>query len=425
MSSIPHNASTGRPMPDQVDSPLALRHIPLTFDNADPEASALKLIEEFAPQWKTEEGEVKFTRFTDGITNTLMKATKKRPGRTELEVESDSVLMRAYGKGTAVLIDRQRELKAHNLLANLGLAPPLLARFDNGLMYRFVPGHVCSHTDLAKPEIYRQVAKRLGQWHGALPISAIAATPILDAQTDQKHLAPHNGQSTRPYPNTWTVLQQWIDALTENNDKEVERKKMLNAELADVSAKLGDTPGFDGRDYVFVHHDLLCGNVIVTETEETQTGKVKEKPVTFIDYEYATPGPAAFDIANHFAEWAGYDCEHSAVPTKSQRREFLKHYVASYRYHSISDTDTIAVEIDFQKDIDTLYEQVEQFRGMPGFFWGVWALIQAMISQIDFDYTKYADLRLSEYFAWKEETDGSRAREGREMHVREKKWHSE
>ncbi|KAK4507199.1 hypothetical protein PRZ48_000934 [Zasmidium cellare] len=412
-------------MPDQVDSPLALRHIPFTFDNADPEASALRLIEEFAPQLKTEEGEVKFTRFTDGITNTLMKATKKRPGRTQLEVDSDSVLMRAYGKGTDVLIDRQRELKAHNLLATLGLAPPLLARFDNGLMYRFVPGHVCSHTDLAKPEIYRQVAKRLGQWHGALPISAIAATPILDAQTDQKHLAPKDGQSTRPYPNTWTVLQQWIDALPESTDKEAERKKMLNAELVDVSAKLGDTPGLDGRDYVFVHHDLLCGNVIVTETESTQNGTSKEKPVTFIDYEYATPGPAAFDIANHFAEWAGYDCEHDAVPTKSQRREFLKHYVGSFRYHSISDSDSIAVEIDFQKDIDTLYDQVERFRGMPGFFWGVWALIQAMISQIDFDYTKYAELRLSEYFAWKEETDGSRARDGREMHIREKKWHSE
>ncbi|KAK4636337.1 putative ethanolamine kinase [Fulvia fulva] len=424
MSSTHQNASTDLQI-DRTDSPLGLRHIPVTFDNTEPEKSALRLIEDFRPQWKTEEGEVKFTRFTDGITNVLMKATKRRPGRTDLEIDKDAILMRAYGKGTDVLIDRERELRSHNLLASLGLAPPLLARFDNGLMYSFIPGHVCSHKDLARPEIYRQVAKRLGQWHGSLPISAITATPMLDAESDQKHLNPRKGQSTRPYPNTWTILQQWIDALPENTDKEKERKSILNVELAEMSSKLGDTPGIDGKNYVFVHHDLLCGNVIVTEDDESTQNNATERPVTFIDYEYATPGNAAFDIANHFAEFAGYDCEHSAVPAKSQRKEFIQEYVKSYRYHSISDNDTTAVDIDFQKDIETLYEQVEQFRGMPGLFWGVWALIQATISQIDFDYVTYAELRLSEYWAYKEEEDGSREREGREMHIREKKWHSE
>lgn len=425
MSSTHPNGSTG--LPARADSPLALRHIPFTFNNAEPENSAKQLVQEYSPQWKNEEGEICFKRFTDGITNVLIKATKRRPGKSDLEVDRDAILMRAYGKGTDVLIDRERELRAHNLLASRGLAPPLLARFDNGFMYGFIAGHVCSAQDLRKPEIYRQVAKRLGQWHASLPISAITATPSLDANphanAEQKHLAPtKDGQSTRPYPNTWTVLQQWIEALPETTDKEKERKKVLNVELEEMSAKLGNTPGLEaGREYVFVHHDLLCGNVIVDLASSE-----KEKPVNFIDYEYATPGNAAFDIANHLAEWAGYDCEHAAVPTKSQRLEFLKHYVGAYRYHSISDDDNdITMEIDFQKDIEQLYDQVELFRGMPGFFWGVWALIQAMISQIDFDYASYAELRLSEYWAWKEEMDGSRKREGREMHVREKKWQSE
>ena len=109
-------------------------------------------------------------------------------------------------------------------------------------------------------------------------------------------------------------------------------------------------------------HDLLCGNVIVDIHSDA-----KEKPVSFIDYEYATPGPAAFDIANHFAEWAGYDCDHACVPAKAQRREFIKQYVASYRYHTISDAP-MTVEIDFQKDIDTLLVQVDLFRGLPGFY---------------------------------------------------------
>jgi len=63
--------------------------------------------------------------------------------------------------------------------------------------------------------------------------------------------------------------------------------------------------------------------------------------------------------------------------------------------------------------------------GVPGFYWGIWALIQATISQIDFDYASYADLRLGEYWGWKAELDGSRKGEGREAPLRERRWAEE
>jgi ethanolamine kinase len=56
---------------------------------------------------------------------------------------------------------------------------------------------------------------------------------------------------------------------------------------------------------------------------------------------------------------------------------------------------------------------------------GVWALIQAQISQIDFDYADYAEQRLGEYWAWKREVDGSRKQAGEEMPLREKRWAQE
>jgi ethanolamine kinase len=56
---------------------------------------------------------------------------------------------------------------------------------------------------------------------------------------------------------------------------------------------------------------------------------------------------------------------------------------------------------------------------------GVWALIQAQISQIDFDYASYAEIRLGEYYAWKREADGSRKQAGEEMPLRESRWASE
>lgn len=45
---------------------------------------------------------------------------------------------------------------------------------------------------------------------------------------------------------------------------------------------------------VFCHNDLLLANIIH-----------RNNSVTFIDYEYAGYNYQAFDIANHFAEFAG------------------------------------------------------------------------------------------------------------------------
>ena len=38
-----------------------------------------------------------------------MKAIKKRPSLTEEQLDEESVLLRAYGQGTEVLIDRDSE----------------------------------------------------------------------------------------------------------------------------------------------------------------------------------------------------------------------------------------------------------------------------------------------------------------------------
>ena len=270
---------------------MAVPFLPITFDNNNADKSALELAYEFNPTWKDSEGEVEIVRFTDGITNTLAKATKKWPGKSESENDDDAVLMRAYGNGTEVLINRDREMRAHSLLASMGLAPPLLARFENGLMYRFVQGDVCTPEDLRKPEVYRAVAKLLGQWHGSLPISAITSTPDLNDDAQRKHCGLKDGKHTRPMPNIWSVMQQWIDALPNNTKEEKEHNKVLSTELAELSDRFGETPGLDGKDYIFSHCDLLSGNVIVRKPSGTEVSESKRKdlPVSFIDYEYSTP----------------------------------------------------------------------------------------------------------------------------------------
>lgn len=172
---------------------------------------------------------------------------------------------------------------------------------------------------------------------------------------------------------------------------------------------------------VFAHCDLLSGNVIVRPRPAGAAEPNAPETVSFIDYEYATPSPAAFDIANHFAEWGGFDCDYSLLPTKFQRRDFIVEYIRSYFTHL---KDGQAVN-DEETEVNRLFDEVDIFRGIPGFYWGIWALIQATISQIDFDYASYAEVRLSEYWAWREECDGSRAASEKEIPPRERRWAQE
>lgn len=172
---------------------------------------------------------------------------------------------------------------------------------------------------------------------------------------------------------------------------------------------------------MFAHCDLLSGNVIIQPRPSGATeNTAAETVVSFIDYEYATPSPAAFDISNHFAEWGGFDCEHDLLPTKSQRLDFIREYVRSYFKHLNNES-----KVDEEAEVRRLFDEVDIFRGIPGFYWGIWALIQATISQIDFDYASYAEIRLGEYWAWREESDGSREASGREKPVRERRWAQE
>lgn len=59
---------------------------------------------------------------------------------------------------------------------------------------------------------------------------------------------------------------------------------------------LKDTLSKEDSPVVFAHNDLLLGNILYNSKRES---------VVFIDYEYTAFNYQAFDIANHFTEFAG------------------------------------------------------------------------------------------------------------------------
>jgi ethanolamine kinase len=101
--------------------------------------------------------------------------------------------------------------------------------------------------------------------------------------------------------------------------------------------------------------------------------------------------------------------------------DFIREYIKSYFAH----LDVVKTAEELEEESQKLFDEVDLYRGVPGFYWGVWALIQAVISQIDFDYASYAEVRLGEYWAWRAEMDGSRVASGKEMPLRERRWAQE
>ena len=155
------------------------------------------------------------------------------------------------------------EAVSHSLLSQHNLAPPLLARFHNGLMYRFIQGRVCSSEDLTKEPVWRGVARRLGEWHAVLPIvSGVSTAAVQENDTGISLLGSHSKSSPssetingitpgKPTPNIWTVMHKWILALPVNTDAEKQRQPRLRKELERTLKELGDRPGL-GKDGVIL-----------------------------------------------------------------------------------------------------------------------------------------------------------------------------
>lgn len=147
------------------------------------------------------------------------------------------------------------ETISHSLLAAHELAPPLLARFQNGLLYEFIRGRVCKPEDLRREPVWRGVARKLGEWHGVLPVISAGESDgvaSLDAQAELPARKNKESPRTRKInsvtpgrtiPTLWTVLQKWILALPADTEAGRKRKEMLQEELERNVIEFGNIPG--------------------------------------------------------------------------------------------------------------------------------------------------------------------------------------
>ncbi|RKP07936.1 choline/ethanolamine kinase [Thamnocephalis sphaerospora] len=324
-------------------------HRPVRHEHLFDDAQAIVL--EIFPSWSADE--ITLTQCKDGITNKLVRCKHQPSG--------ESVLIRAYGRKSEVIIDRKQEITNLVCLAQLGLCPPLYGRFDNGLVYGFIPGQVLTPEQLSDPHLSRRTAEKLARWHRVRVPGAF---------------------ESRLFPTLW----RWMNEVPETY--QVEKTQALYAAKVDLPALKEELKQLQAcleklnSPVVFGHCDLLSANLIYDENKDE---------VSFIDYEYGGYSHRGFDIGNHFAEYAGFECNYDRYPDKAHQYEWLRHYL-------VAGNEPVTDEA-----LDAFYREVNQFALASHFYWGLWALVQAELSNIDFDYMSYAVMRFNEYYRRRDE----------------------
>ena len=351
-----------------------------------------------------------------GITNKLWKIQLHVAGSY---APSTPALVRCYGENTDLLIDRRSETEVLVALSSLGFEVALLGTFKHGRIERWLNGHSLSLEEMRSQHISDAIAEQLARLHS----QNVALASFPDATADTPMLLP--------------TLRKWIDlalkaavdlragnavipvtaarrAALDSIDLERTAADVLEL-MREFEAILLHVQG-DGRaasapfDVVFGHNDLLASNIILVSEEAGPAGAAGAAGaaagtsgpavVRLIDFEYSAYTFRAFDLANHFQEWAGFDTEWSALPSVSTRRRFLRRYVAALLRREDGPGEG---DIELERAVSALAEEVRLCALFSDAYWGMWAIIQQRFSAIEFDYIGYSARRFARFAGQRED----------------------
>lgn len=132
--------------------------------------------------------------------------------------------------------------------------------------------------------------------------------------------------------------------------------------------------------------------------------------IQFIDFEYGGANYAAYDVANHFNEYAGGTSaedngvpNYSRFPSPDEQERFCNEYVREVRRYQ--GEDSAAEECDHElhsQEVSHFLDDVRTFLLVNHLYWGLWAVNQAAEEGCDgFDYLAFATNRFKEFYAKK------------------------
>uniref|UniRef100_A0A8C8ZAY5 Ethanolamine kinase n=1 Tax=Prolemur simus TaxID=1328070 RepID=A0A8C8ZAY5_PROSS len=313
-----------------------------------------------------------------GLSNMLFQCSLPDTTAT-IGDEPRKVLLRLYGAilqmGAEAMV---LESVMFAILAERSLGPKLYGIFPQGRLEQFIPSRRLDTEELSLPDISAEIAEKMATFHGMkMPFNK---EPKWLFGTMEKYL----NQVLRIKFTVESKIKQLHKFLGYN----------LPLELENLRSLLESTPS----PVVFCHNDCQEGNILLLEGRENS----EKQKLMLIDFEYSSYNYRGFDIGNHFCEWM-YDYNYEKYPffrasmrkypTKKQQLHFISSYLAAFQ----NDFDNLSSE---EKSIikEEMLLEVNRFALASHFFWGLWSIVQAKISSIEFGYMDYAQARFDAYF---------------------------
>ncbi|KAF7467708.1 Hypothetical predicted protein [Marmota monax] len=264
------------------------------------------------------------------------------------------------------------------ILAERSLGPKLYGIFPQGRLEQFIPSRRLDTEELSLPDISAEIAEKMATFHGMK--------------------MPFNKEPKWLFGTMEKYLNQVLRIKFTGESRIKQLHKFLNynlpLELKNLRSLLESTPS----PVVFCHNDCQEGNVLLLEGRENS----EKQKLMLIDFEYSSYNYRGFDIGNHFCEWM-YDYSYEKYPfftanilkypTRKQQLHFISSYLTTFQndFENLSSEEKSAIEED-------MLLEVNRFALASHFFWGLWSIVQAKISAIEFGYMEYAQARFDAYF---------------------------
>ncbi|KAL6655798.1 hypothetical protein ACP70R_006624 [Stipagrostis hirtigluma subsp. patula] len=127
-------------------------------------------------------------------------------------------------------------------------------------------------------------------------------------------------------PQLWNDIFKFLKKASvlkfDDNEKQKRYETISFREIQDEVKDLKDLSDLLHAPVVYAHNDLLSGNLMLNDSEEK---------LYFVDFEYGSYSYRGYDIANHFNEYAGFDCDYDLYPDKDAQYHFFRNYLQADR----------------------------------------------------------------------------------------------
>jgi ethanolamine kinase len=318
------------------------------------------------------EEKIRIEQIKGGTTNSLFACFQNETGLDSTE----TILVRLYGPGTDLFISRDEEVQTMLFMSKINLGAKFFGRFQNGICFEYLPGVTVEYeTILTNERVYTKVAKAMAQMHS-----------IKYARYEE---FTDSGQK----PFIFEKIKDLLSIAQRNNNKNNTNDSLLDKlkyETKFLENYLTSYAKSNDSFIVFSHNDLSLTNMIYNQVADS---------IKFIDFEYASMNYQAFDVGNFFCEYAGIEVrDYTRFPRRDYQLKWIEIYLKEF-YNILNDSCLIADEVKVLE----FYREVNKFSMASHLLWSVWNLVQAGVSELEYDFMKAARVRFDEYCQNKQE----------------------